>query len=110
MANNRRRLVGRVVSNSMDKTVVVLIESSKTHRVYKKVMKRQEKMLAHDESNTVEIGSVVQIVESRPLSKRKRWVVEQVIAMSDGTLVPVAAQKETNLDELLDSGSQEAQS
>ncbi len=84
MANNRRRLVGRVVSDKMDKTVSVLIENRKMHRLYKKVVTTSKKVLAHDETNTVPVGALVRIVESRPLSKRKRWVVEEVIELPTG--------------------------
>jgi small subunit ribosomal protein S17 len=80
MANNRRRLVGRVVSNKMDKTVVVAIERRRLHPLYKKVVKSTKKVMAHDESNEVKIGALVRIVESRPLSRHKRWVVEAVLA------------------------------
>lgn len=87
MANSRRRLVGRVVSDKMDKTVVVAIERRKMHRVYKKVVKSTKKVYAHDESNTVEVGSLVQVVESKPLSKTKRWVVEKVIEGPGGRVL-----------------------
>jgi len=80
MPNNRRRLVGRVVSDKMQKTVVVLVESTIQHRLYGKTIKRARKFLAHDESDAIPVGATVQIVESRPLSKRKRWVVEKVLA------------------------------
>ena len=79
MSNTRRRLVGRVVSDKMEKTVSVEIENRKLHRVYEKVVATSRKVLAHDESNSIPVGAVVRIVESRPLSKRKRWVVEEVI-------------------------------
>ncbi|MDZ4771376.1 MAG: 30S ribosomal protein S17 [Chloroflexota bacterium] len=79
MANKRHRLVGRVVSNKMDKTVVVAIERRKTHPIYGKVVKTTKKIMAHDESNAIEMGAMVRVVESRPLSKFKRWVVEEVI-------------------------------
>lgn len=79
MANNRRRLVGRVVSDKMDKTVVVVIENRKMHRVYKKVVRTTKKVMAHDETNAVPVGALVRVVESRPLSKHKRWVVEEVL-------------------------------
>jgi small subunit ribosomal protein S17 len=79
MPNNRRRLVGRVVSNKMDKTVVVAIERRKTHPIYKKVVKLTKTVMAHDESNAIEMGALVRVVESRPLSKHKRWVVEEVL-------------------------------
>lgn len=76
---NRRRLYGRVVSNRMQKTVVVEIERRAMHPVYKKVVKSTKKVMAHDESNEIPVGATVQLMESRPLSKRKRWVVESVL-------------------------------
>jgi small subunit ribosomal protein S17 len=79
MANGRRRLVGRVVSNKMDKTVVVAIERRKLHPIYKKVVKTTKKVMAHDESNAIAEGALVRVVESRPLSRHKRWVVEEVL-------------------------------
>lgn len=80
MPNTRRRLQGRVISNKMDKTVVVAVERKRQHRLYKKVMSYTKKYMAHDESNALQIGDFVQIVESRPLSKNKRWAVETVLA------------------------------
>lgn len=77
--NSRRRLEGRVVSNKMDKTVVVAVDRSKQHPLYKKVVRYTMKYMAHDENNEAKIGDVVQIVESRPLSKRKRWVIEAFV-------------------------------
>ncbi len=87
MANDRRRLIGRVSSDKMEKTVVVEIERRKKHRVYKKVVKSTKKVYAHDESNAVEVGSVVQLVESKPLSKSKRWVVEVVLETPGGRVL-----------------------
>jgi len=81
MPNKRRRLTGRVISDKMDKTVTVLIERRKLHRVYKKVIVTTKKVLAHDESNQIPVGALVRIVESKPLSKRKRWVVETVLSV-----------------------------
>ena len=81
MANKRRRLVGRVVSDKMEKTVVVEIQRRRMHRVYKKVVGSTKKVMAHDDSNAIPVGSVVRIVESKPLSKNKRWVVEAVFAV-----------------------------
>ncbi len=78
MPNNRKRMVGTVVSDKMEKTVVVAIEHRKMHPVYHKVVSSTRKVMAHDETG-VGIGSLVKIVESRPLSKRKRWVVEEVL-------------------------------
>jgi small subunit ribosomal protein S17 len=79
MANKRRRLVGRVVSDKMDKTVTVAIEQRSMHTLYKKVVTNTRKVKAHDENNEVPLGAMVQIVESRPYSKTKRWVVEKVL-------------------------------
>lgn len=79
MANNRKRLQGRVVSDKMDKTVVVEIERSKRHRIYEKTLISTKKVMAHDESNEIPMGAIVRIVESKPLSKKKRWVVEEVL-------------------------------
>jgi len=79
MANKRKRLVGRVVSDKMDKTVTVAIERRSLHPIYKKVVSSTKKVKAHDESNSIPLGAVVQIVESKPLSKTKRWVVEKVL-------------------------------
>jgi small subunit ribosomal protein S17 len=87
MANSRRRLIGRVVSDKMDKTIVVAIERRKMHRVYKKVVRTTKKVMAHDESNNVEVGSLVQVVESKPISKNKRWVVEKVLETPGGRVL-----------------------
>ena len=87
MPSDRKRLIGRVVSDKMDKTVVVAIDRRKTHRVYKKVISFTKKVMAHDESNTVELGSLVQVVESKPLSKNKRWVVEKVLETPGGRVL-----------------------
>lgn len=80
MPNNRRRLQGRVISNKMQKTVVVEIARAKPHPIYGKVIRYSTKYMAHDESDSLQIGDVVQIVESRPLSRHKRWAVESVIS------------------------------
>lgn len=79
MPNNRRRLYGRVVSNKMEKTVTVALERRKMHPIYKKVVTSTKKVKAHDESNSIPEGAIVRIVESAPLSKTKRWVVEEVL-------------------------------
>ncbi len=78
MPNNRKRLIGTVVSDKMEKTVVVAIENRKMHRVYHKVVSSTRKVMAHDETGAG-IGALVRIVASRPISKRKRWVVEEVL-------------------------------
>ena len=79
MPDNRRRLTGRVVSDKMDKTVVVAITSRRRHPVYGKVVRTTKKVYAHDESNAIATGTLVRVVESRPLSKLKRWVVDEVL-------------------------------
>jgi len=76
--SDRRRLTGVVVSNKMQKTVVVRLTRRFRHRLYKKVIDRHRKVMAHDEIGC-DVGDKVQIVESRPLSKRKRWVVEEIL-------------------------------
>lgn len=79
MANNRKRLIGRVISDKMDKTVTVAIERRSMHPLYGKVVSSTKKVKAHDETNEVPLGAIVQLVESKPLSKTKRWVVEKVL-------------------------------
>lgn len=75
----RQMKVGRVVSDKMDKTVIVAVEYTRQHPVYKKAMKRTSKFAAHDERNQCHIGDVVRIEETRPLSKTKRWVVREIL-------------------------------
>jgi len=75
----RKRLVGRVVSDKMEKTVVVRVEHTVRHPRYGKVMRRSKKHKAHDEASACRVGDVVRIVESRPLSREKRWVVEEIV-------------------------------
>jgi len=75
----RRVKTGRVVSNKMDKTVTVRIESVMQHSLYKKTVKRSKKYKAHDENNQCNIGDLVKIIETRPLSKDKRWRVIEIL-------------------------------
>ncbi|MCL2407971.1 MAG: 30S ribosomal protein S17 [Defluviitaleaceae bacterium] len=77
--NLRKTRVGRVVSDKMDKTVVVAIVDSVRHPLYKKIVKRTIKFKAHDENNECGIGDQVEIMETRPLSKDKRWRVCKII-------------------------------
>lgn len=79
MTNNRRRLIGRVIRNSMEKTVVVEVPTTKRHPLYKKVIRTSKKYMAHDETNAIPVGALVRIVESRPISKTKTWAVEEVL-------------------------------
>lgn len=77
--NLRKTRVGTVVSNKMDKTVVVSIADNVKHPLYKKIIKRTVKLKAHDEGNVCNIGDKVEIMETRPLSKDKRWRVLEII-------------------------------
>ena len=76
--NKRRRLNGVVTSNKMDKSVMVVITRTYRHPLYKKVVHSKRKVMAHDELGC-EVGDQVKIVESRPISKRKHWVVEEIL-------------------------------
>ena len=77
--NLRKTRVGRVVSDKMDKTVVVAIVDNVKHPLYKKIIKRTVKLKAHDENNECRIGDRVEVMETRPLSKDKRWRVVNII-------------------------------
>jgi small subunit ribosomal protein S17 len=74
----RKTMVGKVVSDKMDKTIVVLVERLYMHPLYGRVVKVSKKLMAHDEKGECRIGDVVQLVETRPLSKRKRWRVAEI--------------------------------
>ena len=77
--NLRKTRVGKVVSDKMDKTIVVAIEDHVKHPLYKKIVKRTYKLKAHDEENTCNIGDTVKVMETRPLSKDKRWRLVEVV-------------------------------
>lgn len=79
MKEQRKHLVGFVVSDKMDKTVMVAVSRTTRHRLYGKVLRRTKKYMAHDEDNACRVGDRVEIIESRPLSRRKRWAVKRVI-------------------------------
>ncbi len=85
----RQQKVGRVVSNKMDKTIVVVVESLKKHRIYKRTYKQTKRFHAHDEQNACQVGDLVRIEESRPLSKLKRWRLVEIVKPGSG-IVPVA--------------------
>jgi small subunit ribosomal protein S17 len=85
--NTRRRITGVVTSNKMDKTVVVEISRTFRHRLYKKVVSKRKRVMAHDELGC-QIGDHVEIVESQPLSRHKRWVVQQIIRREVGAGEP----------------------
>ncbi|GAE89592.1 30S ribosomal protein S17 [Acetivibrio straminisolvens] len=75
----RKVKVGKVTSDKMDKTIVVSIESSEKHPLYKKFVKRTYKLKAHDEKNECKIGDIVKVMETRPLSRDKRWRVVEIV-------------------------------
>ncbi|AEH22863.1 30S ribosomal protein S17 [Thermodesulfobacterium geofontis OPF15] len=77
--SKRKQFIGTVVSDKMDKTVVVMVETLVKHPLYGKYIKRRKKYMAHDENNECRIGDKVLIEETRPLSRRKRWRVRQIL-------------------------------
>jgi small subunit ribosomal protein S17 len=94
VAGRRNEKIGVVVSTKMQKTIVVEIEMRKAHPKYKRVMKSNKKFYAHDEQNSARVGDVVRIREARPLSKLKRWSLEEIVrrsTLSEPALVKSAA-------------------
>lgn len=79
MREQRKRLVGVVTSDKMDKTVVVAVTTTRRHPIYEKVLRRVKKYKAHDENNECQIGDRVQIIESRPISRHKRFTVTSIL-------------------------------
>lgn len=77
--NSRKVRLGTVVSDKMDKTVVVEVARQFPHRLYGKIIKRTKKFKAHDEANSCGVGDIVRIMETRPLSKQKRWRVVEIV-------------------------------
>ena len=82
MERRQKTFVGQVVSNKMNKTVVVAVESRKPHPLYRRIVKRVKKFKAHDEDNACNLGDVVKIEETRPLSKEKCWRVVEIVSRS----------------------------
>jgi len=76
---SRKTRVGKVVSDKMDKTVVVIVEDCVAHKTYKKIIGRTYRLKAHDENNECGIGDIVRVMETRPLSKDKRWRVVEIV-------------------------------
>ena len=85
----RVQKVGRVISNKMDKTIVVSVESLKKHRIYKRTYKQTKHFHVHDENNECQVDDVVRIEETRPMSKLKRWRLVEIVKSGSG-IVPVA--------------------
>ena len=79
MREQRKRLVGVVTSDKMDKTIVVSVSTTKRHPIYGKVYSRVTKYKAHDENNECHVGDIVRVMETRPLSKDKRWRVVEIV-------------------------------
>jgi len=86
--SRRQQKIGRVVSNKMNKTIVVVVETLKKHRIYKRTFKQTKRFQAHDEENTCQVGDIVRIEESRPLSKMKRWRLVEIVKRGSG-ITPV---------------------
>ena len=84
MQGKRRTVTGRVVSDKMDKTIVVSVERLRRHPIYKRVVRLSTKFQAHDQENTARVGDTVRIEESRPLSRSKRWRVVEVVTRGSG--------------------------
>lgn len=91
--NNRSTKVGVVTSDKMDKSVVVRVDRTVQHETYKRYVRRSTRFMAHDEENRCKIGDTVEIIESRPLSARKRWRVRRVIRSAVGVETTVAAKQ-----------------
>jgi len=100
MRERRKVLTGRVVSNKMSKTVVVVVERTRRHPLYGKVLQVAKRFKAHDETNACRVGDRVRIVESRPLSKEKRWRVAEIVERGEVLEVPEAATQEAILGEI----------
>lgn len=89
MEKKEKSLVGHVISDKMDKTVGVAVELHRPHPLYKKIIRRRIKLVAHDENNTCQRGDLIKIVETRPLSKTKRWRVGEILSADKSKLVSV---------------------
>ena len=77
--SNRKNMMGTVTSDKMDKTITVSVETVKRHPLYKKIIKTSKKYKVHDEANEAKTGDVVKIMETRPLSKDKRWILTEIV-------------------------------
>jgi small subunit ribosomal protein S17 len=94
----KKKLLGDVVSDKMNKTVVVRVETLKRHSLYHKTIKHIKRYKAHDEENKCRVGDRVLIVESRPLSKEKSWVVEEILQRAEKEAIPATTQPEVGLN------------
>jgi small subunit ribosomal protein S17 len=92
----RNEKVGQVVSTKMEKTIVVAVEMRKAHPKYKRIVRHTKKFYAHDEQSSARLGDVVRIRETRPLSKLKRWSLEEIVRRSTLTQIDDTAQQAAN--------------
>jgi small subunit ribosomal protein S17 len=90
---NRKTRIGQVISDKMEKTVVVVVETKSKHPLYRKTVSYARKYKAHDEGNTCRVGDVVKVIETRPFSKGKHWRVEQVLSRGEITGKELAESK-----------------
>jgi small subunit ribosomal protein S17 len=107
--SRRQQKVGTVVSNKMNKTIVVAVESLKKHRIYKRTYKQTKRFQAHDEENTCQVGDIVRIEETRPLSKMKHWRLVEIVKRGSG-IVPVEvvlAEADPDLTSIVSDESEE---
>ena len=91
MRERRKTLVGQVLSDKMDKTVIVEVERTARHPRYGKVMRLRKKYKVHDEENTCRVGDRVRIIESRPMSRQKRWAVDEVLRHDESMAIEMEA-------------------
>jgi small subunit ribosomal protein S17 len=95
--SQQKTMTGRVVADKMDKTIVVAVESSKRHPLYRKIIRRVTKYKAHDERNECHVADHVKIMETRPLSRDKRWRVVEIISRGEAIQVSPKQFNETNI-------------
>jgi len=88
LETKQKTRIGRVISNKMEKTVVITVETTRNHRLYKKTIKRMVKYKVHDAKKECELGDVVRIMEARPFSKEKRWRVAGIITKKEAVATP----------------------
>ena len=102
LVRNRRKLkLGRVISDKMDKTVIVAVERRVHHRLYRKSLRKITKFKAHDIENTFRVGDLVRIIETRPLSRTKQWRVVELVDRKETTTVPANEVLEEKVEEVL---------
>ncbi len=104
----RQQKVGRVVSDKMEKTRVVTVETLKKHRIYKRTYRQTKRFHVHDEDNRSHVGDLVRIEESRPLSKLKRWRLVEILKLGSG-VVPVEEEVLVQADPNLSSSAEKSQ-